>query len=112
MHAVKLMNKFVGDGYPCYTISEIGVGFRNFEEGKRLVDASIEAGADAVKFQTYEADTVTTKNIFFDLETTGHISQYEFHKKYELPKDLQRRMVFFLRFYDPQTALSMTRQIS
>ena len=97
MHAVKLMNKFVGDGYPCYTISEIGVGFRNFEEGKRLVDASIEAGADAVKFQTYEADTVTTKNIFFDLETTGHISQYEFHKKYELPKDLQRRIMEYAK---------------
>ncbi len=93
MKPVKLGEKFVGDSYPCYTIAEIGVAFKNFEEGKRLIDSTIEMGADSVKFQTYEAETVSTKNNYYDLEITGHISQYEFHKQLELSKDLQKQIV-------------------
>ena len=93
MKPVKLEGKFVGDGYPCYTITEIGVAFKNFEEGKRLIDSAIEMGADSVKFQTYEAETVTTKNNYYSLDITGHVSQYEFHKELELPKSLQKEIV-------------------
>ena len=61
---VTLNDRKVGDGYPCYTIAEIGGLFTNFEEAKRLIDSSIEIKVDAVKFQTLEAKTITTKNNF------------------------------------------------
>jgi N,N'-diacetyllegionaminate synthase len=93
MKPVKLGKKFVGDGYPCYIIAEIGVSFRNFEEGKRLIDSAIEMGADAIKFQTYEADTFTTKKNFYSMEITGNVSQYEFHKDLELSKELQKEII-------------------
>lgn len=93
MKPVKLGNKLVGDDHPCYIIAEIGVSFKNFEEGKRLVDSAIEMGADAIKFQTYEADTFTTKKNFYNMDITGNVSQYEFHKDLELSKELQKEIV-------------------
>jgi len=93
MKPVKLQNKYVGDGYPCYIVAEIGGAFMNFEEAKRLIDSAIELNIDAIKFQTLEADTITTKNNYFDFETTGHVSQYEIFKHFELSKDLQRQVV-------------------
>ena len=64
MKSITLGNKKVGDGHPCYVIGEIGGLFQNFDEAKRLIDQSIEIGIDAVKFQTLEAETITTKNNF------------------------------------------------
>lgn len=93
MKTVKLGGKVVGDGYPCYIIAEIGGLFKNFDEAKRLIDSAVEIGADSVKFQTYEAETITTKNNFFDFEITGHISQYEAFKQSEIPKELQMEVV-------------------
>ena len=93
MKPIKLDKKLVGDGYPCYLIAEIGGLFKNFEEAKRLIDSAVEIGADSVKFQTLEADTVTTKNNFFDMENTGKISQFELLKDFEIPKDVQIQIV-------------------
>lgn len=93
MNSINLNGKSVGDGFPCYTIAEIGGLFKNFEEAKRLIDSAVEIGLDAVKFQTLEAETITTKDNFFDMETTGKISQYEIFKQFELSIDLQKQVV-------------------
>lgn len=93
MKSIKLNRKYVGDGYPCYIIAEIGGLFKNFEEAKRLIDSAIEIGIDSVKFQTLEAETVTTKNNFFDMENTGKISQYKLLKDFEVPKEVQMDIV-------------------
>lgn len=93
MKKVLLANKWVGDGYPCFVVGEIGGLFKNFEEAKRLIDSAIEIGLDAVKFQTLEAETITTKNNLFDMEVTGHVSQYDFFKSFEISKTLQKQVV-------------------
>lgn len=93
MNPIDLGNVKVGDGMPCYVIAEIGGLFRNFDEAKRLIDVAKELGVDSVKFQTLEAETVTTKDNFFDMENTGHISQYELLKDFEIPKDVQMEVV-------------------
>lgn len=93
MKSVKLGKKLVGDGNPCYTIAEIGGLFKNFEEAKRLIDSAVDIGIDSVKFQTLEAETVTIKNNFFDMQNTGKISQYELLKDFEIPKDVQMKIV-------------------
>ena len=89
MKSIELDGKLIGDGQPCYFIAEIGSLFKNFEEAKRLIDSAIEIGIDAVKFQTFEADTITTKNNLFNMKNTGKISQYELFKKCEISKELQ-----------------------
>ena len=62
MKNVKLVDTWVGDGFPCYKIAEIGGSFQNFEEAKRLIDSVVEINVNAIKFQTLEAETITTKN--------------------------------------------------
>ena len=95
MKSIKLGNDSVGDSCPCYIIAEIGGLFKNFEEAKRLIDTAIDIGVNAVKFQTLEAETITSKNNFFDLTVTGHVSQYEFFKQFEPSKKLQKQIVTY-----------------
>lgn len=93
MKSIKLGDKSVGDGNPCYIIAEIGGLFKNLEEAKRLIDSAKELGVDSVKFQTLEAETVTTKNNFFNMENTGKVSQYKLLKDFEIPKEVQIEIV-------------------
>jgi N,N'-diacetyllegionaminate synthase len=84
------INSFpIGDGFPCYIIAEIGNLFTNFLEAKRLIDSALMMNVNAIKFQTWDAETLTTKKNFFDLEVTGNVSQYEFHKNIQITEKLQ-----------------------
>jgi N,N'-diacetyllegionaminate synthase len=72
----------------CYIIAEIGGNFTTFEEAKKLIDLAFDCGVDAVKLQTYKADTVSSKVALFDMENTGVTSQHELFKKYEIAEKL------------------------
>jgi len=97
LRCIKLIDKWVGDNHPCYIIAEIGGAFKTFEEGKRLIDSALEINVDAVKFQTFDADTITTKKNMFELENTGKISQYEVFKENEISKELQIEIVNYAK---------------
>lgn len=57
MRAIKIGNRSIGDGAPCFIIAEAGINHNgNIELAKKLIDAAKEAGADAVKFQTHLAE--------------------------------------------------------
>ena len=50
--SVKIRNRLVGPGNPCFIVAEIGINHNgSIEITKKLIDAAVEAGADAVKFQ-------------------------------------------------------------
>jgi N-acetylneuraminate synthase len=53
----------LGPGYPAYLVAELS-GNHNRDLGRalELVHAAAEAGADAVKLQTYTADTITLRS--------------------------------------------------
>lgn len=76
----------------CYIIAEIGGNFTTWEEARRLVDEAATAGVDAVKVQTYRADTLSAKTAMFDMENTGVISQHTLFKKYEIDEALHGRV--------------------
>jgi len=86
---VKIGDRLVGEGEPCFVIAEAGVN-HNGDIGlaKKLVDAAKEAGADAVKFQTFKADEVITKSAEkaqYQQQTTGaEGTQYDMVKRLEL----------------------------
>ena len=49
-------------------IAEIGLSHDgSLGTAHSYIDALANSGADAIKFQTLEADTITIKNNFFDL---------------------------------------------
>lgn len=75
---------------PVYIIAEIGGNFTTFAEARRLVDAAVACGVDAVKLQTYRADTLASRKAVFDMENTGVVSQYNLFRKYEIDEELHR----------------------
>ena len=89
---IKIGGRRVGAGEPCFIIAEAGVNHNGrLEMARRLVDIAVQAGADAVKFQTFKAEEVVTKNAdkaAYQKETTGtQESQYEMIKKLELSEE-------------------------
>jgi pseudaminic acid synthase len=54
---VRIAGKGVGSGHPTYVIAEAGSNHnRDLATARRLIEIAAEAGADAVKFQTYTAE--------------------------------------------------------
>jgi N-acetylneuraminate synthase/N,N'-diacetyllegionaminate synthase len=61
MKAVKIGKRLVGEGHPTFIIAEAGVNHNGkIELAKKLVDIAVDAGADAVKFQTYKPEGIVT----------------------------------------------------
>ena len=57
---MQIGKRTVGYGHPCFVIAEMSCNHRqSYEEAVKIVEAAAAAGADAVKLQTYTADTMT-----------------------------------------------------
>ena len=58
--AISVGNRTVGIGQPCYIVAEMsGNHNQDLDRAVALVEAAAEAGADAIKLQTYTPDTLT-----------------------------------------------------
>lgn len=87
----------VGLGQPCFIIAEAGVNHNgDLEMARCLVDLAVEAGADAVKFQTFKAEKVISAHApkaAYQIQTTGSSeSQLDMAKRLELPFDAFREL--------------------
>lgn len=61
---LEIAGRIVGEGAPVYVIAEAGVAhFGNEEKAYRLVDLAADAGADAVKFQVFDVDTLISGDL-------------------------------------------------
>jgi len=59
--SVKIGDKTVGPGNPCFIVAEIGINHNgDVNIAKKLIDAAVLAGCDAVKFQKRTIDVVYT----------------------------------------------------
>ncbi len=57
---IRINNRRLGSGEPVYIIAEMSANHNNdFEQAVSILKAAKEAGADAVKIQTYTPDTIT-----------------------------------------------------
>ena len=69
-----------------YIIAEAGVNHEgSMEIAKRLIDEAKEGGADAIKFQTYKAHTIASKDspAYWDTTKEPTLSQYELFTKHD-----------------------------
>lgn len=86
-----------------FIIAEAGVN-HNGDLGlaKQLIDVAVEAGADAVKFQTFQADKLVTKEAqkadYQKQTTAADESQYEMIKKLELDQNAHREIIAYCNF--------------
>ncbi len=89
---ITLGTKVVGAGAPCYVIAEAGANHnRDLDVARRLIEAAADAGADAVKFQTYSGRTLySTKTPRFDyLGELGAKPAHELLEEIALPREWQ-----------------------
>ena len=85
---IAIGDRAIGEGLPCFVIAEAGVN-HNGDIGLalRLVAAAAHAGADAVKFQTFNADRLVTRHApraAYQSERVGEGSQHAMLKALEL----------------------------
>lgn len=69
-----------------YVIAEAGVNHEgSMDLAKRLIDEAAEGGAHAIKFQTYKAETIASKDspYYWDINKEPTRSQFELFKKYD-----------------------------
>ena len=59
MPTIQIGDRLIGDGNPIFIIAEIGVNHNGLLElAFELIDAAVAAGADAVKFQKRDLDSL------------------------------------------------------
>lgn len=97
MQNIQVANKLIGPGQPVFVIAEAGVNHNgDLKMARALIDVAIEAGADAVKFQTFSADRLVTTDApkaEYQLQTTGDAeSQFEMLQRLELSADAHREL--------------------
>jgi len=63
MTEISIAGRPIGPGHPPYVIAELSANHNGkLDQALRIIDAAQEAGADAVKIQTYRPDTITLKS--------------------------------------------------
>ena len=61
--AVNINNRFIGQEYPPYIIAEMSANHNgSLQTAFKIIEQAKAAGADAVKIQTYTADTITLRS--------------------------------------------------
>lgn len=89
--AVKIGEKWVGEGYPTYIIAEVGINHNgDVEIAKQLMDAARHAGVDAVKFQKRTPELATPpeqRNVMRETPW-GYITYLEY--RYKMEFDLEQ----------------------
>ena len=122
---IRIANKFIGKEQSCFIIAEAGVNHTgDISLAKKLIDAAVDAGVDAVKFQTWVTEDLVTKTApkaNYQVETTGgEGSQFEMIKKLELPfesfKTLKKycddRNIIFLSTPDEEKSVDFLQSIN
>lgn len=117
-NAVRIGNFVIGEGFPTFIIAEIGINHNgDLNRAKQLITAAKNAGADAVKFQSFKAEKMCDMHLTEtkDVEgvTGGSNSSFDMYKAlevsdqmhYELLKHaIDEGIMFLSSVFDEQTA--------
>jgi N-acetylneuraminate synthase len=109
---IQLGDRMVGDGHPTYIVAEIGINHNgDLELGKRLIDAAMLAGVDAVKFQKRTPELCVPPDQQGKMRETpwGYISYLDYRHKVEFGEAdyravdaycRERRLTWFVSVWD------------
>jgi N-acetylneuraminate synthase/N,N'-diacetyllegionaminate synthase len=91
MKTIRVGNRLIGDGQPCFIAAEAGINHNgDMELALKTIDAAAEAGADAVKFQNYRTeDFLSDRSLTYEYISQGKTvveSQWDMFKRCELPQ--------------------------
>ena len=83
---IQIGNRFIGEGEPTYIVAEMSANhLQDYDRAEAIIRAAKEAGADAVKLQTYTADTITMDcdNEYFQIAQGTIWDGTTFYKLYQ-----------------------------
>jgi N-acetylneuraminate synthase len=118
VNPVKIGERWIGPGHPCFIIAEAGVNHNGDPSlARELVEAAASAGADAVKFQTFKAERLVTadapKADYQKKTTDAREPQIEMLRRLELSEEAyhhlqilcnERDILFFSTPFDEESA--------
>lgn len=71
MNNIEIDRRPIGTSHAPYVIAELSANHNgDLAQALRIIDAAVEAGADAVKIQTYRPDTITLNSTASDFQIT------------------------------------------
>jgi pseudaminic acid synthase len=97
-HLININKKSIGVGFPVYIVAELSANHnQEFDQAVKLIQAAKEAGVDAVKVQTYTADTLTLqsdKEFFKIKEGTPWSGRtlYDLYREANMPWEWQPKL--------------------
>jgi N-acetylneuraminate synthase/N,N'-diacetyllegionaminate synthase len=89
---IKIGDKLIGNGFPCFIIAEAGVNHDgDIEKARKLIEIAKDANVDAIKFQTWITEEIVTKSVetakYQQTNMGKKESQFEMIKRLELSYD-------------------------
>lgn len=105
LESIRIGKREIGVGRPCFIIAEAGVNHNgDIQLAKRLTDVAVEAGADAVKFQSFKAEGVAAadapKAEYQHATTDASESQLAMLKRLELSPETHRELLTYCQDRD------------
>ena len=99
---INISNKKISENSKTFIIAEAGVNHNgSMETAKKLVDAAVEAGVDAVKFQTFKTDKLILNNIEkapYQKKTTNVLeNQHEMLRRLEVTKEQNKELIMYCK---------------
>jgi N-acetylneuraminate synthase/pseudaminic acid synthase len=99
MNNFKIGKRWVGDDYPTFIIAEMSANHGGkIENAIEIIHAAKRAGADAIKLQTYRADTITLdsnkKDFLLDSDSPWQESKtlFSLYQKAYMPWEWHKRL--------------------
>ena len=95
---IEIAGRKIGSGEPTFIVAEMSANhMQDFEQAVRLLHAAKEAGADAVKLQTYTPDTITLRSDAEPFRIRGGTlwdgkTLYELYSEAYMPWDWQPKL--------------------
>lgn len=94
---IQVGQRTIGAGHPVYVVAELSANHhQNFDQAVRIIHAAKDAGADAVKLQTYTPDTMTIASNRAEFRIAGTIwngrNLYELYGEAHTPWEWQPRL--------------------
>jgi len=101
VESINIGQRRVGSGEPCYVIAEAGVNHNgDVSLAREMIDVASEAGADAVKFQSFKTDrfvAATATKASYQTDNTDNTdkteTQAEMLRKLELDETAHRELI-------------------
>ena len=102
-NTISIGNRNIGEGEPTFIIAELSANHNgSLENAKQIIKAASKAGVDAIKLQTYTADTITLdcNNEYFQV-IEGTIWEgrtlYDLYQEAHLPWEWHKELIEYAK---------------